>query len=255
MTEQPTVKEPAGMEPTQTSESAGDDIAKKLAELEIDSPQRLENMARASSEAGRLAKMVGDLRDQNEQLSRKLDGLTQYQPNQDFDYSQPGIDLGQEIRKNTRAEIQAILKEQEDAKRQATEAYYKDMSKIQGDKRYKVLDPVWQRHIQKPSVQMALQRGETNIVDEYYKVKDAYFDILEETYTNKVKSVTEKPSAPHMESGNTQFEQVPSVDPTSKSELSKRVSPDKGWTGTDEDIKEMFGSMFDKDDPFVKTSF
>ena len=251
MTEQPTVKEPAG-EPRRTSESASEDIAAKLKELQIDSTTKLENIARSSSEAGKLANMVGELKAQNEQLMNEL--RTRNKP-QEYEYGEPSIDLEQAVRRGTRAEVMAILKEQQETQKKAQEAYYRDMGKIQGDKRFKALQDPWNRHINNPNVQMRLQSGETTIVDEYYKIKDAYIDILEETYSKKVDKITQPASVPHMESDETQTVPIPKEDPRSREEMRKKVSPDKGWTGTDENIKDLFGSMFDKDDPFFKTSF
>lgn len=252
MTEQPTVKEPIG-EPTRTSESASDDIAAKLKELKIDSSEKLENVARASSEAGRLANMVGELKTQNEQLMNEL--RSSKTPTQEYEYGEPSVDLEAAVRRGTRAEVMSILKEQQENQKKAQEAYYRDMSKVQGDKRYKALEEPWQKHMNNPNVQMRLQNGQTTIVDEYYKIKDAYIDILEDTYKNKVEKITQPPSAPHMESGETETVPIPKEDPHSKEELAKKVSPDKGWVGTDENIKDMFNSMFGKDDPFMKTTF
>lgn len=255
MAEQPTVKEPT-MEPTRTPENASDDIIAKLKDLEIDSPERLEGMARASSEAGNLAKMVGELRGQNEQLNKKLDELTRHRPPaNDYDYGEPSIDLEQAIRKGTRAEITAILNEQQESQKKAQQAYYRDMSKIQNDKRYKALREPWERHVQNPTTQLKLQSGETTIVDEYYRIKDAYLDILEDTYTNKVSNVSQPVNPPHMESGETQTNPMPRIEPTSKEELRKKVNPDKGYSGTDEDIKDLFSSVFAENDPFLGTAY
>ncbi len=251
MAEQPTVKEPTA-EPTLTPEKATDDILAKLKELEIDSPERLEGIARASSETGKLANMVGTLKEQNERLSRQLESLTSTQRNSEYDYTS-GIDLEQAIRKGTRTEIMAVINEQKELQQKAQQAFYKDMGKIQADKRYKVLKEPFEKHISNPSVQMRINSGETTYGEEYYRIKDGYLDILEETYTDKVKGLTQGAKLPHIESGQAVVPNIP-VEPTNKSELHKKVDPSKGWSGTDEDVKDLFSGLFPKDDPFMKRS-
>jgi hypothetical protein len=255
MTEQPTVKEPT-TEPTQTQESAMDDIAAKLKELDIDTPERLDNMAKASSEAGRLANMVGELKQQNEQLTNQMNELSRRNtPSQDYEYGEPTIDINAAIDRGVTAAIDRYAKTQQENQRKATEAYYKDMGRIQNDKRYKVLSDKFQTHVNNPTVQMRLQRGDTNIVDEYYRIKDAYIDILEENYVNKVDKATQPVTPPHMETS--EHTTVPSEErnPSDKSEMKKKVDPSKGWEGTDENVKDLFSGMFSENDPFMKTSF
>jgi len=84
---------------------------------------------------------------------------------------------------------------------------------------------------------------------EYQKVKDAYFDILEETQSNFGK--TQAPVAPpHVEGSETHVPQMPTMDDDKKQKIKNRTDPSKGWDGTDENVTDLVKDMLAGDSIF-----
>jgi hypothetical protein len=245
MAEQPTITEPK--EPEKTTESADADILAKLKELQVNDPQKLENMAMASSQAGKLANDLGQTRAELAQVKEYLAKMqtTQQEP---YEYTD-GIDVGSVVRKETRSVIQEIMAEQQANQRKAQEAYWTDMSEVQGDRRYDYLKGAFEKHMANYNTQQKINLGKTTASREYQKVKDAYFDILEETQSTFGK--IQKPVAPpYVEGSETHVPQMPTMDEDKKQKIKNRTDPSKGWSGTDEDITSLVKDMMAGDSIF-----
>jgi len=245
MAEQPTITEPT--EPTPTNESADADILAKLKELGADDPQKLENMAMASSQAGKLANDLGQTRAELAQVKEYLAKMQTTDP-QPYDYNE-GIDVGSVVRKETRSVIQEIMAEQQENTRKAQEAYWKDMGEVQGDRRYGALKGAYEKHMANFNTQQKINLGKTTAMKEYQKVKDAYFDILEETQSNFGK--TQAPVAPpHVEGSESHSAPMPTMDDDRKGKVKNLTDPSKGWSGTDENVKELVTAFMGADSIF-----
>jgi len=249
MAEQPTVKEPA-VEPTQTPESASSDILAKLKELEINDPKKLENMAIASSQAGKLANDLGLTRQELAGVKEELARITQ-NSSQPYDFNQE-IDVGSVVRKEAKiASKEAIteyMKEFQEQQTKATEAYYQDMGKIQNDRRYGVLKDPFEEHMKSLDVQNKIRSGRTTITEEYSKIRDAYIDILEENLDKIGKTTPVK--SPHLETGDTHIVPMPTTDEDKKDKIKNITDPGKGWSGTNENIQELVKTFMSGDPIF-----
>jgi hypothetical protein len=228
MTEQPTVKEPITEEPTQTPENAASDILSKLKDLQIDDPKKLENMAIASSQAGKLANDLGETR---RALASVQEELNRIKGQSDTSYGGE-IDLATLIDNR----LETFVTKQQEKQRQAQEAYYRDMGKVQNDKRYPALKDTFEKHMQSYNVQQRINSGQTTASEEYGKIKDAYLDLLEENLTSVSK--TTKPKPPHMETGTVTVP-MPTIDEELKEDLKNKTDPTKGFSGTDQDIEAL----------------
>lgn len=244
--EKMTVEEPKA-EPTQTPESASSDILSKLKELEIDTPERLEGIAQASSQVGNMARELGMARKELAALKEQMTS----QPNENYDYDNAGVDLGSAIRKETRNVLSEFWNEQQTKQQQMEEAYYGELDQIYGDSRFGALKDPWEKHFNSPAVQQRIRRGKTSPVKEYGRIKDAYINILEEQLSS-VSKTTQKASPPHMESGETHTSPMPSVDDERKRRIKTKTDPAKGFSGTDEDILGLVKEIMPGDDPFYR---
>jgi len=84
---------------------------------------------------------------------------------------------------------------------------------------------------------------------EYQKVKDAYFDILEETQSNFGK--TQAPVAPpHVEGSESHSAPMPTMDDDRKGKVKNLTDPSKGWSGTDENVKDLVTAFMGADSIF-----
>jgi hypothetical protein len=247
MAEQPTVTEPAA-EPTQTNEGGSDDILAKLKELDISDPKKLDNMAIASSQAGKLANDLGETRAELAQVKDYLAKMQTTDP-QPYDYNE-GIDVGSVVRKETRSVIQSIMQEQQESTKKAQEAYFRDMGMVQNDRRYPFLKETFEKHMGNFNTQQKVNTGNTTASAEYQKIKDAYYDILEENQTKLGAAVPATP-VPHVESGESHSVPMPSVDEETKTKLKNRVDPTKGFSGTDENMIDLVKDMMGNDSIFT----
>jgi len=243
MTEQPTVTEPKEKE--KTSESADSDILAKLKELDISDPKKLDNMAMASSQAGKLANELGTTRAELAQVKEYL--ATLQTPQQNYDFSE-GIDVGSVVRKETKTAIQEYMKEFQENQRKGQEAYFRDMGMVQNDRRYPALKTAFEKHMQSFNVQQKISLGQTTASSEYSKIKDAYMDILEENL--KSVGTPKAPVAPHVESNMSHTVPMPTVDEDKKEKIKNRIDPSKGWSGTDENITDLVKDLMAGDSIF-----
>lgn len=244
--EKMTVEEPTA-EPTQTPESASNDILSKLKELEIDTPERLEGIAQASSQVGNMARELGMTRKELAALKEQMAS----RPSENYDYDNTGVDLGSAIRKETRNVLSEFWNEQTTRQQQAEEAYYGELDQIYGDSRFVALKDPWEKHFNSPSVQQKIRRGKTSPVKEYSRIKDAYINILEEQLSN-VSKAAPRTKPPHIESGETETIPLPTVDEERKHRIKNKTDPAKGFAGTDEDIMGLVKEIMPADDPFYR---
>ena len=245
MAENPNVEEPkVEPKPTETPESAAQDIINKLQELGIDSPEKVEGMATASRETGNLANQLGDARAMIKDLQTQVSNIKPAAPTEYNEYEQ-GVDLGSAIRK----ELNTFWSEKEQIQETAQKDYFDTMTSIRTDPDYKLVENIFNEHIGNPQTQMAIRSRQTTIKDEFGKlVRTFYRESLKQS-KNALEGLVKPVAAPHIESGDTQTIPLPSMDEEKKTKIKTMTDPTKGWEGTDQNIEELVKTVLPADDP------
>jgi len=249
MDEKPTIEEPKEEPKKEVSaEDQAKAILDELGNLGIDSPEKIHNMAKASSEAGNLARMLGEVRQQNDEMRRQIQNLSTTPQHHDNDeYGGESIDIRGVIRNELRGFYQdEIIKPQAEM----TNRVYGELSAIQGDEDYHLVKDMWDEHWQNPSTQHRVQTNQTSPKREYDNLVKTYFrQSFRKTY-DALKGVVEtKAKPPHMESGDQSHVVMPTSDDETRDKVKKVV---KNSTGSDSDIEALVKAMLPPDDSIFK---
>lgn len=223
-----------------------------LKQFDIDSPEKVENVVRASQQAGRTAQLLGESREMNRQLMAKLEKLEKatqkaYQPNE-YTEEKP-IDL--------ETSIEGVLERFWDKKQQEqikmTQKQWAAFNEIQTDDDYALVKDAWESHTRQPDVAYSFQTGSVDPVKEYNKfVRKFQRKLLHRTrgLLEQVTTGTKKMIPPHMEQG-TNVPPMP-VDPTEFMEKKKAIQEKyKGKPGND-GVTELLKELFPEGDPLLK---
>lgn len=234
------------------------EMADVLAELErigVKKPEQVANMARASSEAGRLANMVGEIRRENAELRRIIEQSVTKPQAQSWDGSPDTVDLGKLVEQSAAKAVRGFYEEQVlKPQMQAREMLYRQMEEVQNDDDYPVVKDVFEQHIQAPRTQQALASGQTSLTNEYDRVVKQFYRKALGRSRDLLKSLHDagaKPGAktvPHMESGTGNQYVPPEQKPDTKAKL---VEIRKQSRGRDDDIDRMLDAILPNDDPFM----
>jgi hypothetical protein len=250
-------------EPQNTQQAAGEadpqaGMAEILAELQkvgVKNPEQVANMARASSEAGRLANMLGEIRRENAELRRIVEQGQTRQPKSDWDGSPDTVDLAKLVENASAKAVRGFYEENVlKPQMQARQMFYQQMEEVQGDDDYAVVKDVFEAHLQNPRTQSALSSGEATISGEYNKLVRKFYRQLADKSRVVLESFQKagaKPGAkspPHMESGTGSAYVPPEQRADQKAKLLDLKSKSRG---RDDDIDAMLKTMFPDDDPFL----
>lgn len=238
--ESPTIEKPKEAPKTEQPDIKSQ-VLSELENLGIQSPQQLQNMARASSEAGRLANMVGDLK-------REIEGLKSRPAPRHDDYEAPGeaVDLGKLIDQR----LEGFWTRQVQQQQQAQARYLEQMNEVQGHPKYKELEGVFNKHISNPSVQALVASGQTDYAREFTRLVTTYQDKLIEKLSNQMGEFTSKAKVapPHMESG-TQSPPPEMEDVTQFRQKINKMTNRDNWRGTNEDVENLVSEMLNAPSP------
>ena len=238
--ETPVMEEPIE-EPTVPEVSAEDQAAailKELAGLNIDSVEKVKNMATASSETGRLAQMLGEVRQQNQTLQQQIEQLTSNSASQQqYEYGETP-----DIAKIMRNEIRnfysnEVIKPQVEQ----TNRVYGELSQIQNDDDYALVAPIWDQHWNSPQTQHRIMSGQSTPSSEYNKVVKTYYrSALKKTH-GALKGVMEtKAKPPHIEVGDQTHFDMPTTARIQSDEVKKIVGNNRGGDGDIEALVKAF---------------
>lgn len=239
ISEQPTIEAPEIKAP----EINKDELLGELTKMGVTKAEDLVGMQRASKEAGNIARMMGEVRQENAELKRMLQQL---QHSQSAGYQEPStpppIDLGQVVRKEVTTALSHLTQEQ----LRAQEQIESELAEIETDRNYQAVADIWQKHVANRATNMRLRRGETSLTKEYYKLVDIYKDKMIEAHMNALKAVGKtgvKP--PHIEQGETHAPQLPTDDSESRRKL-RRINDErtKGAMKSENALEAMVGELF-----------
>lgn len=233
-----------------------DEASALLAELKnlgIDNPDKLHGVVNASQQAGKAWNEVGELRRIKQDLEAKLDRvLSVQQKNQDPYTDSDSIDLGALIENKLETFWDKKTRQQQEAEAR----YYQEMNRIQNNPRFQSVEGMFQKHIQTPAVQAKLRNGETTLTDEFYNVKDAFYDeLLKRSYNTLSQSKSpQSAKAPHVESGETHTPNIPATDDERQEKLKRTVkSRADGTKSSNDALQDIVNSFLPQDDPIWRT--
>lgn len=252
----PTIDDPKKGSVNEGANDPSQEAAALLEELKsmgVETPEQVRGMAKASSESGRLANMLGELRQQNAYLAEELKSMKRAPKRQQWnddddlgDQSASSIDLGELVSKQVRKELHGFWNETQRQQHEMRERQWSEWRKIEGDRNYPMVKNIWEKHVQNPQVQYDLQSGVTTASDEYNKVVVRYLEAIAKRSRDVIEGFQgkSKVAPPHMESG------APPA-PTKEGDASPREQmrkvAEKG-TGSDDDIDALINAAIPKGD-------
>lgn len=196
----------------------------KLNELGITKPEQLDNKAKAASEAGRLANIVGELRE--EIASLKSRPAETPKP----EYESDGVDIDAAIGNA----VNKALEAREAKARQQHMARLKEVQSLRNDEDYSLVGKDFERFMSTPQAQIALSNGATPTAIYHKMVKGKYRSLMVDM-KSAVEATTGIPgqvAMPHMESSQTA---PPKIEPSDE-KRSKLKSIKENWRGDDNDL-------------------
>lgn len=242
---------PSQGEPVNT-EAELTEVMGMLKQFEINSPEKMENVVKASQQTGRMAQLLGEQREANRQLLAKLEaletkGLPQnYQANDG--YEEKSVDL--------EGTIENVLsrfwnkKQQEQA--QMTQQQWAAFNEILTDDDYGLVKDAWENYARQPDVAYNFQTGATDPVKEYNKfVRKFQRKLLHRTrgLLEQVTTGTKKKVPPHIEQGTN----VPPMPEESTEFDEKMKSIKEKYRGkpTDDGVTDLLKELLPDGDPLL----
>ncbi|MDY6834981.1 MAG: hypothetical protein SVY53_09315 [Chloroflexota bacterium] len=166
-----------------------------IAELEkagVTTAEQLGGKLEASRQAGQMAQLLGDARNEIAGLKTQLTEMRQGTLNQSIDIDQldddgqnGGVDLEKAI-------TRVLRKEKERDRQQAVEARKKIMQSwgmIQNDKDYPLVKEVWERKISDPNFNLQVQSGQINPATEYMETVREFYKGIAKRSLDAIKTL------------------------------------------------------------------
>ncbi len=235
MTE-PTIDAPAEeTKPTEpVTEPNVDDLISKINELGVTDAGQLDNMAKASREAGYAANKLGEERARSAQLEAELRELKAVPADND-DYSE-GVDINKAIERGVERVWDRKVKQAADIQKMQARA----QQKIRQHKHYGLVGQDFEEYMRSPDGQADMMAGKTPEDIYHDKVNDTLIDYLgqmKDAYTGVSSPASTK--IPHVESNQTPTARIEPDD--EKAEKLKQAK--KNWKGDDKDIMSVLDTL------------
>ena len=248
--------DPASNKPKEpTVEELQADLMKQLDSYGIQNQQDLDNMAKASSESGRLANYLGQTRQENEVLRREIQEMKQMLNNQyQQQQQQPATgDTGDgqsiDLEKMIEQKMTNVLHGFVGQMNQQTNAQRAIVSEIQNDPDYKAVAPVLENHLQNPNVQAAINNGQTTLQREYDRVVKAYQrEMLRKSQAVLQGLSDQRMAPPHTESHQISQPKTPEQE-AKAAKLAKLREKDYV---SEDDLRDHIKDLFPDDDPMFR---
>lgn len=212
------------------------ELVTKLNELGITSTEQLENKAKAASEAGRLANMVGSLREEIAELKSSR----QKAPEAPV-YDDAGINIDEAIS----GAVRKSLREEREAERnlamKAEMARIREIQSLKTDNDYPIIGDKFERFMNTPEARIAMYNGETMTSIYNKMVRMEYRNMLvqmKDSVENR-KGNPSKTIVPHMESNQTAPPRIEATEER-KNKLNKIK---ESWSGTDSDLEKALNTL------------
>lgn len=213
-------------EPSAPNEPASveeNEVQALLAEMEkagVTNAQDFNNVRTAAAESGRMANLLGEVREQNNALKQELAEMrgalksTSRQPGNDqggFDdlfgnfQNQPNPYQGQNV--DIKGAINEVLNEREQKTREQTQraqqAILQAWNTITNDEDYGLVKDVWEEKLKDPNFVFQINSGQVNPIGEYQRMLRNYYKNMVKGSANLIKKLTgERKLGPqHLEQG------------------------------------------------------
>lgn len=225
-----------------------DALFSELTKMGVTKADDLHNMKKASSESGRLANILGQVRDENAELKRMIQQMQQGQQGGYPPSDAPPIDLGQVVESKAEKAVERVFQKLTAQQMQAQEQVEAEMADIESDSKFPALQEVFQKHIASRATQLRFRRGETTLTREYSRLKDIWMDKMLEASTNALKRTQPSVKAPHVESGDTHSPQLPEAATEHQKKLRNITEQRaKGQMTSDQAMEQMVKELFPAD--------
>lgn len=226
------------------------DVMAALKQFELDSPEKVENVVRASQQAGRSAQLLGEQRKLVEQLQTEIANLQQARtrdiPNSDSFGEEP-VDLKSLIRGELNEFYGGIQKKQAEA----TQRQWQAFNEIQTDEDYPAVQAAWEQYVQQPNVAYSFQSGAADPVKEYNKFVRKFQRKLLHRTRGLLEQVTSgtKVKPPFMEHGSNVPEMAP--EPTETDEKIKEIKTKHKGVGSAAAMEDILDALIPPGDPLL----
>lgn len=184
-----------------------DELAKMLSDYNVQTPQQLEGKMKASSEAGRLAQLLGEERQRTENYEARLRELeTASIPPKKNPYEYDG-DLDTPNTVNLEDAITNVYRKErareQQAQMQHQQKALKAWSAIQSHKDFPKVKEVWEEKLKDPYFVYQIQSGQIDPQMAYRDTVDEYKDNLLGKTLETIETIRKgaMPTPPHVESG------------------------------------------------------
>ena len=228
------------------------DVMAALKQYELDNPEKIENVVRASQQAGRSAQLLGEQRELVRQLQAELARLQQTRTSNEALYTngeETPVDLKSLIRGELNEFYSGIQKKQTEMTQRQWEAF----NEIQSDEDYPIVKNAWEEYIRQPSIVYSFQTGAVDPVKEYNKfVRKFQRKLLHRTkgLLEQVTSGSKKITPPFVEQG-TNTPDIP-TDPTELNEKIKTIKQKHKGVGSETGMEEILDALIPADDPLLR---
>lgn len=244
---------PSQQDDTANTEAELNEVMGMLKQFEINSPEKVENVVKASQQVGQMANLLGEQRETNRQLMAKLEALETKSVPQNFQandgYEEKPIDLEGTI-ENV---LSRFWNKKQQEQIQMTQRQWADFNEIQSDDDYELVKDVWENYVKQPDIAYSFQAGTSDPVREYNKfVRKFQRKLLHRTrgLLEQVTTGTKKKAPPHVEQG-TNVPEMP-TEPTEFQEIKKEIQRKYKGKPSTEGVSELLREIIPDDDPLFK---
>jgi hypothetical protein len=266
--ESPVLETPAATEtPAVDHRAQAEALLETLGKLSIETPEKLQNVAYASQQAGRYANDLGTSRNEVEALKAEMAAIraAQSQPQQHYqqqpqqyegyDYTPqptaPSI-TPQQIESIVGQQVNQAIGRYTQGQLSANQAVLNEYAGIQSDPEYGMVQSVWDRHVSNPRVQLAIQSGQTSLTQEFNRTKVAFYKGIamnaRETMTGLLAQSPRGATPPHIEQSTTQTYGMSQPE----THIDRLQEVHSKSTGTDDDLDAMLKAVLPDDDLFLQ---
>ena len=239
------------------SQPAGEVNAQALLEtlnkMHVTEPEQLEGKFNALKEYGNMTRILGEVRNENAELKEMLHKM-QSQPVQKVNFEEgQTLNLGDEIRRNLRAELDAKERETFERQQKIRKEVSEAVITITNDEDYPHVQKLWESKMT-PETIFRINNGQLNPIKLYQDTVRSYYREIAKQSRDVILNLTGKGkvAAPHVEQG----EQVPTnlvsgthSDPNAKEIEKFTAQVNKGKLPSDEEYVEIFQKFFPRRPP------
>lgn len=222
-----------------------------LKQFEINSPEKVENVVRASQQTGRMAQLLGEQRETNRQLMAKLEAIEKRNA-QNYSASEGYEEKPIDLEGTIEGVISRVLEREKRKQTEMTQRQWAAYNEIQADEDYSLVKDAWDNYVRQPEVIYSFQSGTADPVKEYNKfVRKFQRKLLQRTrgLLEQVTTGTKKIAPLHMEQG-TNVPPMP-TEPTDFMEKKKAIQQKYKGKPSAGGISELLNELIPDGDPLL----